>query len=347
MKKKVGIIGCGFISYDHISSWIANGCEVIAVCDLDETRASMRAKEFHIPSVYSDYKRMLSEETLDIVDIATPVKSHREIVAYCAERIHYLLVEKPFVDNIEDGEALVRICKKNKCTVMVCQSYRWHPWYEEIKKILDQGIIGKPYYANITQRICFDIPNANGCIPLVEDQPFYEHVQKLMLLEQGCHYLDMFRHLFGEPQYVQGIVERISPFVDGDDLALVTIKFPNTIAVLEDLWCVNGQDKTSVTFIQGDKGSIYFGGTDGAAPHRTEETGALSVTLLDGSKKEYPMDAKNYYNKCFAKLQRHFLTCIENGTSPITSAEDNLKTLQIAFHAYESTKRKCAMFFGA
>ena len=34
-----------------------------------------------------------------------------------------------------------------------------------------------------------------------------------MLLEQGCHYFDVFRSLFGEPQAVTGTVGRISPFV--------------------------------------------------------------------------------------------------------------------------------------
>lgn len=346
MKKRIGIIGCGFISYDHISSWIANDCEVTAVCDIDINRANARAKEFGINKVYSNYQVMVENETFDIIDIATPVKSHRELVSFCCNKVPSLLVEKPFVDNIDDGRYLVRLCKKHGCKVMICQSYRWHPWFEEIKKILDQGLIGRPYYANIMQRICFDIPGPTGGIPLIEDQPFYESTEKLMLLEQGCHYLDMFRYLFGEPQYVQGIVEKISPFVIGDDLAVISIKFPNTLAVLEDLWCVNGQDKTSVTFIQGEKGSIYFVGTDGAAPHRTEETGALKVTFKDGTIKEYPMDAKGYYNKCFAKLQHHFLDCIDNDKEPITSAEDNLKTLQIAFNAYESTKIKQALFFG-
>jgi predicted dehydrogenase len=346
MKKRVGIIGCGFISYDHISSWISNGCDVVAVCDVDADRMDKRANEFGIKNKYTDYKEMIANEKLDIIDIATPVKTHRELVSYCCEKAPNLLVEKPFADNIEDGRFLVRLIKKNHCRVMICQSYRWHPWYEEIKKILDQGLIGKPYYANIMQRINFDIPGPNGGIPLIEDQPFYEKVEKLMLLEQGCHYLDMFRHLFGEPQYVQGIVDKISPHVNGDDLAIITIKFPDTLAVLEDLWCVNGQDKTSVTFIQGQKGSIYFDGTDGSAPHRTEETGALKVVLMDGRVEEFPMDAKNYYNKCFAKLQKHFLNCIENDLEPITSAEDNLKTLMIAFKAYESTKCKHAMYFG-
>jgi len=347
MSMRIGIIGCGFIAYDHISGWIANGCSVVAACDIDKSRLDKRAEEFDIKGRYLDYKEMLEKEELDIIDIATPVKSHKELVSYCCSRVHNMLVEKPFVDNIDDGIFLVRECQKNQCRAMVCQSYRWHPWYEQIKKELDSGIIGKPYYANIMQRISFDIPvGTDKIIPLIEDQPFYKNVEKLMLLEQGCHYLDIYRHFFGEPQYVQGYIEKVSPHVIGDDLAIVTLKFPDTVAILEDLWCVNGQQKTSVTFIQGEKGSIYFDGTDGAAPHRTEETGSLKIILKDGTMFEREMDAKSYYNKCFAKLESHFLECIRKDIEPITSIADNLKTLQIAFKAYESAINKKAMFFG-
>ena len=347
MALRVGVIGCGFISYAHISGWKNNNVDVVALCDINEERLNSRADEFSVKSRYKDYKEMVEKEQLDIVDIVTPVGAHRQIMDFCCSKVRNILIEKPFVNNIEDGKYLVKQCKKNGCRAMVCQSYRWHPWFEKIKEELDSGIIGKPIYANIMQRVSFDIPTgAEKRVPLIEDQPFYENVEMLMLLEQGCHFLDIYRHFFGEPQYVQAHVERVSPYVLGDDLAVVIIKFPDTVSIVEDLWCTNGQEKTSVTFIQGEKGSIYFDGTDGAAPHRTEETGDLIIELKDGTRLNRAMDAKDYYNRCFEKMQKHFLDCIEKNMEPLTSIEDNLKTLQIAFKAYRSSSEKKILFFG-
>jgi predicted dehydrogenase len=346
-KKKVCVIGCGFISYAHIRGWQENGLEVVALCDLNAERLETRAQEFGVKNTYLDYIEMIDKEELDIIDIATPVKTHRTIMSYCIKHAKYILIEKPFVDNIQDGKYLVHECEKFGCTAMVCQSYRWHPWYEQIKKELDSGIIGRPYYANIMQRVSFDIPTGKeNRIPLVEDQPFYRNVKKLMLLEQGCHYIDVFRYFFGEPQSVNGYVDSISPYVIGDDLCIVIIKFNDTVAVLEDLWCTNGQEQTSVTFVQGEKGSIYFNGTAGAAPHRTEETGGLEITLRDGTNIIRDMDAKDYYARCFTSLEKHFIECIKKGIKPITSVKDNLKTLEIAFKAYESSKVKKTLFIG-
>lgn len=346
-KFRIAIIGCGFISYAHIKGWIGNGCDVVAVCDIDTNRAEQRAKEFNIKKTYSDYKEMLDKEDIDIIDIATPVFTHKELIIACAVKKINILCEKPFVNNLEDGRYLVKLCEKNECKLMICQTYRWHPWYEQIKKELDSGIIGRPYYANIMQRVCFDIPiGKDAKIALLEDQPFYENVEMLMLLEQGCHYIDAFRFFFGEPVAVQAHIDYISPFVKGDDMAVVLIKFKDMVAVLEDLWCTNAQEKTSVTFVQGKKGSINFEGTAGSAPHRTKKTGGLEISLMDGTRYVREMNAEDYYARSFEKLQKHFIDCIIDDKEPTTSGKDNLKTLEIAFKAYEASKKQRTTFLG-
>ena len=346
-KLKVGLVGCGFISHAHLRGWKSNGCDVRAVCDIDVKRADARAKEFSVEKVYSNFQEMLESEKLDIVDVATPVATHREIVSACADTKRHVLVEKPFVNDLEDGNYLVRQCERNGIQLMVCQTYRWHPWFMKMKAELTSGTIGRPYYANIMQRIGFDI--AQGAakeIPLLVDQPFYRDVGMLLLLEQGCHYLDIFRHFFGEAISVEACVEYISPHVRGDDVAIVTVRFPGVIAVLEDLWCTNGQEKTSVCFVQGEKGSLFFEGTAGLAPHRTEKTGGLECRMMNGEHFMRELDAHDYYARGFESLERHFLECLEKGTEPITSGKDNLRTLEIAFKAYEASKKQRTIFIG-
>ena len=164
-----------------------------------------------------------------------------------------------------------------------------------------------------------------------------------MLLEQGCHYIDVFRYFFGESQSVNGYVDFISPFVEGDDLAIAIMKFSDNVGVIENLWCTNGQERTSVTFIQGEKGSINFNGTAGSAPHRTEKTGGLEITLKNGEKIIRDMDAKDYYARSFKKLEKHFIECIEKGIEPDTNIRDNLKTLQIGLHYEVSSTRRTSI----
>jgi len=347
-KLKVGAIGCGFISGAHLKGWKnIEHVEVSAVCDIDKNRAEKRAKEFEVNKIYTDYQEMLDKETLDIVDVITPVYAHKDIILDCADKHVHILTEKPFADTLEDAREMVMACEKNGCRLMVCHTNRWHPWFVQIKKELENGTIGRPYYGNITQRVSFAIPmGKEGKIALFEDQPFYKNIKKLLLLEQGCHYIDIFRYFFGEAVSVTASVNHVSPYVNGDDMALVIMRFSDTVATLEDLWCTVGQEKTSVTFVQGEKGSLYFGGTGGAAPHRTVEVEGLQVNLSDGTTTVKELEGKDYYVRSFEKVERHFVECLLTDKEPMTSGKDNLKTLEIAFKAYKASELQRTVFIG-
>ena len=61
------------------------------VCDLDEDKAQQQVMEFDVPAAYTDYPRMLDEQALDVMDIATRPMNHLELVTACAGRGMYVL----------------------------------------------------------------------------------------------------------------------------------------------------------------------------------------------------------------------------------------------------------------
>jgi len=68
----VGIVGCGFISGIHINAWKDAGLSVVAVCDLNEKAAMQFAKEWRIPSYYTNFSEMLKNEDLFAVSVCVP-----------------------------------------------------------------------------------------------------------------------------------------------------------------------------------------------------------------------------------------------------------------------------------
>jgi D-apiose dehydrogenase len=79
---RAAVIGCGFFGRFHLHSWRdlgPNGVQLSAICDTDPARAEAAAKEFGVPSWYSDPAAMLATESLDLVDIATRMDTHREL----------------------------------------------------------------------------------------------------------------------------------------------------------------------------------------------------------------------------------------------------------------------------
>src|SRR3954469_4917365 len=84
---RAGLIGCGFISQQHIPAWQASpDAELVAVCDAHRPRAEERALQFGISKVYEDVETMLASEQLDAVDIATRPESHKALATLAAER---------------------------------------------------------------------------------------------------------------------------------------------------------------------------------------------------------------------------------------------------------------------
>lgn len=98
MKKvRIGVVGLGNLGelhVRHLQHKIADS-EVVAVCDVLESRVKEIQDKYEIPSGYTDYDEMLEKEKLDAVAIVTNVQTHKElIVKACRKRLH-IFCEKP------------------------------------------------------------------------------------------------------------------------------------------------------------------------------------------------------------------------------------------------------------
>lgn len=332
LKRKVGIVGCGYVSKWHLQAWKNNkDVQVVALCDINEDNLQDRASEFDIKRVYTNSEQMFEREDLDVVDVLTPLRSHRNIVISAAEHRFNVLCEKPFAPVLSEAKTMVEACEKNRVKLMIMQNFRWHPWFRAIKEILADGEIGSPFYANISQRIPYTIPaGPGGKVQLQHLQPFYLEFERLILLEMTSHYIDLMRFFFGEPKSIYAQIRHISPYVKGDDLTTVILNFEKTLAVIEDSWCTIGkQIHTSRTRIEGKKGTIYFDGEVEKAQLKIYKSHDIILSEIEAS---------NYFLKSFQDAQRHFLKCIENDEIPQMSGKDNLKTLEVVLKAYESAK---------
>lgn len=346
-KLRVGIIGCGFISHYHLESWKkSEEIEVIAACDMKEDNARKVADKFSINKVYTDGKEMLDREKLDIVDLAAPVNAHKDYFMSAAERKVHIVCEKPLAPSLSDAHEMADCASRNGVTTMVCQTYRWQPWLLEVKRVVDNGLIGTPFYANITQRIPFAVPSGpEGKIGIVEDQPFYLNVEKLLVLEMVSHYVDSLRFLFGEPTSVYAKITKISKYTIGEDLAILVLNFPELLGVIEDSWATAGQDVTNSIVVEGDKGIVRFAGTQGPPHAPTKRVPPLEIISSTGEVKTQQLDMTEFYLRSFEFLQRHFINCIKSKEEPITSVHDNLKTLRIVFGSYESAEQDSVIRF--
>ena len=124
---RAGLIGAGMISLYHLRAWdAAPGARVVAICDLDETKARARATEFGIERVYTDPARMFADGGFELVDIAASVDAHDPLTRMAADHGVHVMLQKPMTRTVAEAENLVRDVG-DRVRFMVHENYRFRP----------------------------------------------------------------------------------------------------------------------------------------------------------------------------------------------------------------------------
>jgi predicted dehydrogenase len=149
---RVGLIGTGWYGKSDLFRLIqVADVEVVALCDVDKNLlkaagdlVSKRQKSGAIPKLYGDYRKMLSENKLDIVLVGTPDHWHALIAIEAMRSGAHVYVQKPISVDVIEGEAMVAAARKYNRVVQVGTQRRSTPHLLDAKKnVVDAGLLGK------------------------------------------------------------------------------------------------------------------------------------------------------------------------------------------------------------
>ncbi len=147
----VGIIGCGGIARGkHLPNLKkVDEVELVAFCDIVKERAIDACKDFGVEDakVYTDYKKLLEDETIDVVHVCTPNRSHSYITVDALESGKHVMCEKPMAINTEEAQKMLDAAKRTgkKLTIGYQNRYRGDSMY--LKEECEKGTLGEVYYA--------------------------------------------------------------------------------------------------------------------------------------------------------------------------------------------------------
>ena len=149
---KVGIIGCGGIANGkHMPSLKqVEGVQMVAFCDLIVERAEKAAKDFGVPGakVYTDYKELLADESIEVVHVLTPNRSHADISIDALYAGKHVMCEKPMAKTAEDAKRMLDAARETGKKLTIGYQHRQKPSAQYAKRYIDQGSLGEIYYAN-------------------------------------------------------------------------------------------------------------------------------------------------------------------------------------------------------
>jgi predicted dehydrogenase len=235
--------------------------------------------------------------------------------------------------SLEDAQAMVKICQEAGVTFMVHENWRWQAPLREFKRLLNEGIIGPPFFGRVSFRSDFD--------PF-EGQAWLRETPRFVIIEAGIHQLDVARFLFGEVQTLFCQTTRMNPAIKGEDVATVMLAMADLTCVVDlSFWTPTEHQTFPQTFVtaEGPDGVLYLG-----ADYRLYLTrpGSMEVRTLPDPEHAWTNRPWHVMQDGALNIQRHWLECLQTGRTPETSGEDNLRTLELVFGAYESAEESMA-----
>ncbi len=148
----VAVIGCGYWGFNYVRVFDElPDSRMVAVCDLNDERLVRVQQRFQHVRAYHDANELLRDAEVSAVVVATPLAGHYTLVKACLEQGRHVLVEKPFVRSVAEGEELIELAERSHVTLMVGHTFLYNPAVRKMKEYIASGECGEIYYLHATR----------------------------------------------------------------------------------------------------------------------------------------------------------------------------------------------------
>ena len=185
----IGLIGCGGITAHHLQAYKSAGYNVVALADIDRTRAEKRRDQYYPDAtIYESHLDLLARDDIVVVDIATHTDVRATLIEDALRARKHVLSQKPFVLDLDVGQRLVDLADQQQVLLAVNHNGRWAPHFSFARLAVAQGLLGDLLSANLT---------VHWDHTWVEGTPF-EKIHHLILYDYAIHWFDIVSCFFAQ-----------------------------------------------------------------------------------------------------------------------------------------------------
>ncbi|WAP52502.1 Gfo/Idh/MocA family oxidoreductase [Arthrobacter sp. ATA002] len=192
---RVGVIGIGWAGQQHIEAYRnIDGVEVVALAGMEAGLLAELQGRYGIRDCFAGWEELLELEDLDAVSVAVPTFLHAPIAVAALNRGLHVLSEKPIARNGTEGQQMVDAARRAGRVLDVAFNHRLRGDIQTLKRVIEAGDLGRPYYAKASWLRREGIPMLGSWFTsrdLAGGGP---------LADIGVHVLDYALHLLGEPK---------------------------------------------------------------------------------------------------------------------------------------------------
>lgn len=329
---RYALIGCGRISPHHIMAAQNNQLEIVAVCDTDPEKLERTAAQFDHVHQYTDYKKMLENESPDLVAIATESGKHAQIALDCIRTGCHVIIEKPIALSIEDANQIIELAKQKDVLVCVNHQNRFNRSIQYIHGAIEQGRFGRLFHGSA--RIFWN-----------RNREYYEQASWRgtweqdggALMNQCIHNIDLLCWLMGsEAVEVFAYTDNLKhPYMEAEDLGVALVKFQNgAYGVIEGTTNVYPENLEESLTLLGETATVKVGGK--SVNEILEWKAADGLDDSDSVKKTFSETPPNIYGYGHTPLYADMIDAITNGRQPLVNGEAGKRAMELILAIYQS-----------
>ena len=142
---RVAIVGCGRISDLHELGYRGQeDARIVAVCDSKKARMQEKAKAWRVEHAYTDYRELLANCDIDLVELLVPFQLHAEMAITACRAGRHVSVQKPMALNVTEADQMLEAAEQAGVTLRVYENLIFYPPHVRAKEMLEGGEIGEP-----------------------------------------------------------------------------------------------------------------------------------------------------------------------------------------------------------
>ena len=340
--KKIGyaVLGLG-IGMAHVESVLASeNAELVAVCDIDESKLDDVLEMCPTVRMYTDFEQLIDDKDVDIISVCLPSGMHADYAVRALEAGKHVLIEKPIDITYEKALDIEKARVRTGMKVGVVHQNRYNLNMYPIKEAIDGGKLGKIFLGTFA-------------VKWYRDQNYYDRggwrgTWEMdgggSLINQSIHTLDIMQWLMGEVESVTSTMNVYDHQIDTEDFTASLIKF---------------KDGASATFVSttcaypGISTEIMVYGTEGAIEADADTIRSWKFKDSDGELdedgEEQMIARYGKGNRCASKFEpeviyghkfvvEDMILAVKEGREPDVTPLEAAKSIRIIQAIYESAK---------
>lgn len=330
----IGIIGAGGISHSHIlaarSSVNRDRARVVAIADIDESRAKAQAQQYAIEHVFTDYRELIAHSGVQAVCICTPPFLHVEQSVAALRAGKHVLCEKPVAPTLAGLDAIAAAQRASGAVFEGVFQHRVGQGARQVKALIDDGRFGRLRFG-----LSETLWQRDAEYYSVWWRGTWEQECGGVTMGHGIHSIDMLCWLMGEPASLVADAVTAKLSIEVEDTSAATVRFLSG-AVGQILVTVNAQDNRSRLEIFGDDLQAVSSESPYDPTREPFRLTSLDPAAADAAAlwaSERHPDAPKHLH---VPMLTDFLDAIEQGRPPLATVDECRRSMELITGMYKS-----------